>query len=282
MDLMFITHFVLEGLAGLSVGSFLNVVSDRIPAGQSLMSPPSHCPECDTRIRSIDLIPFVSYLVLRGKCRVCSSKIPVRTLWVEIATGLIFALLWAKFGWTYEGIGMMAYASLFLAVFIIDLEHHIIPNKVVIVGLIAALVIASFWPGVGPIKALIGAGSGFGILLVLYLIPGFVIGEGDVKLAAVVGAATGFPIVAVGLGLSFVMGGVVAMLLIITRRSRRKEVIPFGPFIAVSTTPRPHVAPAIDIIKTDGFIEAHVVFTGLRCGFHLNTADTNTCKSFAR
>ena len=120
MDLLFITHFVLAGLVGLSVGSFLNVVSDRVPAGQSLMSPPSHCPDCDRRIRSIDIIPLVSFLILRGKCRVRSSKIPVRTLWVEIATGLIFALLWAKFGWTYEGIRMMAYVSLFLAVFIID------------------------------------------------------------------------------------------------------------------------------------------------------------------
>lgn len=234
MDLMFTTQLILAVLAGLSVGSFLNVVSDRVPAGQSLLSPPSHCPSCDTRIRSIDLIPLVSYLVLRGKCRDCSSKIPIRTLWVEVATGLIFGLLFAKFGWSYEGVGMMAYASLFLSVFIIDLEHHIIPNKVVLVGLVAALLIGSFWPGVGPVKALIGAGSGFGILLVFYLIPGFVIGEGDVKLAAVVGAATGFPIVAVGLGLSFVLGGVVAMLLIITRRSRRKAEIPFGPFIAAS------------------------------------------------
>lgn len=234
MDLMYVTLLLLAALTGLSVGSFLNVVSDRIPAGQSLMSPPSSCPACGTRIRSIDLIPLVSYLVLRGKCRSCASGIPIRTLWVEIATGLIFALLWIKFGWTYEGAAMMAYASLFLAIFIIDIEHHIIPNKIVLVGLVAAIAIASFWPGVGPVKALIGAGAGFGILLALYLIPGFVIGEGDVKLAAVVGAATGFPIVAVGLGLSFVMGGVVAMLLIITRRSRRKAEIPFGPFIAAS------------------------------------------------
>ena len=232
--MMNIVLLVLAAWTGLSVGSFLNVVSDRIPAGQSLVSPPSHCPSCSTRIRKIDLIPLVSYLVLRGRCRTCDAKIPMRTLWVEAGTGLIFALVWLKFGWSYEGVAMMAYASLFLAVFIIDLEHHIIPNKIILVGLIAALAIASFWPGVGPVKALIGAGAGFGILLALYLIPGFVIGEGDVKLAAVVGAATGFPIVAVGLGLSFVMGGVVAMLLIITRRSRRKAEIPFGPFIAAS------------------------------------------------
>ena len=234
MDLMYVTQLLLASLAGLSVGSFLNVVSDRIPAGQSLVSPPSHCPSCETRIRSVDLIPLVSYLVLRGRCRACAATIPIRTLWVEFATGVIFALLWVKFGWSYQGVGMMAYAGLFLAVFIIDLEHHIIPNKVILVGLVASLAIASFWPGVGPVKALIGAGAGFGILLALYLIPGFVIGEGDVKLAAVVGAATGFPIVAVGLGLSFVMGGVVAMLLIVTRRSRRKAEIPFGPFIAAS------------------------------------------------
>ncbi len=114
------------------------------------------------------------------------------------------------------------------------MEHHIIPNKIVIVGLVGAIIIASFWPEIGPLKAVIGAAAGFGILLVLYFIPGAIIGEGDVKLAAVVGAATGFPVVVVGIGLSFVIGGSVAILLLVLRRRGRKDQFAFGPFIAVS------------------------------------------------
>lgn len=227
-------HLGLAAILGMAVGSFLNVVSDRLPSGGSLISPPSHCPNCDTKIGRRDLVPVFSYLILRGKCRNCSSRIPVRILIVELITGALFAFIWAKYGWTLQGLGLMGYASLFLAVFIIDMEHHIIPNKVVIVGLIGSIILASFWPDVGPLKAIIGAGVGFGVLLILYLIPGAVVGEGDVKLAAVVGAATGFPVVVVGIGLSFVIGGSVAILLLLFKRRGRKDQFAFGPFIAVS------------------------------------------------
>jgi leader peptidase (prepilin peptidase)/N-methyltransferase len=227
-------NLIVAALLGMAVGSFLNVVSDRVPSGQSLVSPPSHCPVCHRRLSALDMVPIVSYLALRGRCRSCSAQIPLRILIVELSTSVLFALIWARYGWSYQGVAMMGYASLFLVVFIIDLEHRIIPNKLVLVGLVAALGISSFWPDIGPVSAVIGAAAGFGILLALYLIPGAVIGEGDVKLAAVVGAATGFPVVIVGLGLSFIMGGLVAITLIAFRRGQRKSQIPFGPFIAVA------------------------------------------------
>ena len=219
---------------GLAVGSFINVVGARLPRGQSLSYPPSHCPACDEPIRRRDLIPVISYLLLRGKCRDCSAGIPLRVFLIEIVAGLLFAGVWLKFGWSYQGVAMMGYVGMFLAIFVVDMEHHIIPNRIVFPGLVVALAIASFWPELGIAKAAIGAGAGFGLMLLLYLIPGMVIGEGDVKLAAVVGAAVGFPVVFISLGMSFVLGGVVAAGILLAKRGGRKTEVPFGPFIAVA------------------------------------------------
>ncbi len=228
LGLFFATTF------GLAVGSFINVVGDRLPVGQSIAYPPSHCPACDAPIRRRDLIPVVSYMLLRGKCRDCSAKIPIRVFLIEIVVGLLFAGVWLEFGWSYQGVAMMGYVGMFLAIFVVDLEHHIIPNRIVFPGLVVALAIASFWPELGLAKAAIGAGAGFGLMLLLYLIPGMVIGEGDVKLAAVVGAAVGFPVVFVSLGLSFVLGGVAAAGILLVKKGGRKTEVPFGPFIAVA------------------------------------------------
>lgn len=225
---------VVAAMFGAAVGSFINVVADRLPEGQSLVSPPSHCPVCQRRIAAWDLVPIVSYAVLQGRCRGCRSRIPVRVPLVEVAMAVMFAAAWAMYGATYQGFAAMGYIAFFTAVLIIDLEHHIIPNKMVFPGLVAALAMASFWPGVGPGDALIGAAAGFGIFLMLYLVPGMVIGEGDVKLAAVVGAATGLPAVVVSVGVSFLLGGVVAGVLLATRRTDRKGQMPFGPYMAVA------------------------------------------------
>ena len=128
----------------------------------------------------------------------------------------------------------MAYASLLLAVFVIDLERQIIPNRIVVPGFVGFMVLASFWPGLGPVQAAIGAGAGFGMLLLLYVVPGAVIGAGDVKFAAVVGTATGFPLVIFSLGLAFVLGGSIGAVLLVTRKMHRRARMPLGSFIAVS------------------------------------------------
>ncbi|MCI0437619.1 MAG: prepilin peptidase [Chloroflexi bacterium] len=223
-----------SGVIGLAVGSFLNVCIDRIPAGKSLVYPPSHCDACHVKLGALDLIPVGSYLALRGRCRYCSARIPLRSPLVELLTGAMFTLAWASYGFSYQGIALMGYASFFLVIFFIDMEHQIIPNTLVYPGFAAAMVVASFWPEIGPAKAAIGAGVGFGVMLALYVVPGAVIGEGDVKLAALVGAAVGFPLVVIGVGLSFVLGGAFAAALIATRKKGRKQRIAFGPFIAAS------------------------------------------------
>ena len=127
----------------------------------------------------------------------------------------------------------MGYAGYFLVVLAIDLGKQIIPNVLVITSFAASMVVASFWPDLGPAGAAAGAGVGFGLLLALYLFPGAATGEGDVKLAAVVGAATGYPLVAVGLAVAVLSGGITAVTLLATGRRSRKDRMPFGPFLAV-------------------------------------------------
>lgn len=224
---------LVAGLVGLAVGSFLNVVADRLPAGQSLFSPASHCPVCQKRLRAFDLIPVASYLLLRGRCRYCASPIPLRVFVVEGATGLFFFLVWAKYGATYQGVALLGYGCLFLAVSVTDWEHRLIPNWLVLPGLLAALGVASFWPSIGPARSALGAAVGFGSLVALDLLPGGVIGAGDAKLGALVGAATGFPYVAFALAIAFVSGGAVAGVLLLSGRYGRRDRLPFAPFLAI-------------------------------------------------
>ncbi|MFC1979307.1 prepilin peptidase, partial [Chloroflexota bacterium] len=113
----------IYGVLGLAIGSFLNVLIDRLPEKESLLRPPSHCPACQRRLAPKDLIPVLSYLWLRGRCRYCRSPIPRRVLWVELSTGLMFAFLWWRYGLTPE-LGITSfYFCLLTIILVIDLER---------------------------------------------------------------------------------------------------------------------------------------------------------------
>jgi len=221
-------------LLGLAVGSFLNVCIDRLPSGMSIISPPSYCPSCQHRLAIKDLIPIFSYLWLKGKCRYCQTPIPQRLLWVELGTGALFVFLY----WHYGLSGQLAIATfyfcLLLSLMVIDLEQGIIPNKIVYLGMAASLIISAV-TGLGVVRALLGGGIG----LVLLLIPALVykggMGWGDVKMAGLVGLVTGFPLVLVALFLTVVSGGVVAGVLLLFGLKKRKEPIPFAPFLSLAT-----------------------------------------------
>ncbi len=221
-------------MLGLAVGSFLNVCIDRLPSGMSIISPPSYCPSCQHRLAIKDLIPIFSYLWLKGKCRYCQTPIPQRLLWVELGTGALFVFLY----WHYGLSGQLAIATfyfcLLLSLMVIDLEQGIIPNKIVYLGMAASLIISAV-TGLGVVRALLGGGIG----LVLLLIPALVykggMGWGDVKMAGLVGLVTGFPLVLVALFLTVVSGGVVAGVLLLFGLKKRKEPIPFAPFLSLAT-----------------------------------------------
>jgi len=228
-------------LLGLAVGSFLNVCIDRLPQNKSIAYPPSHCEACQHKLTAKDLIPVFSYLRLRGRCRYCQTSIPRKLMWVELATGVIFALLYWHYGLSPE-LGVMAfYACLFIVIFVIDLEHSLILNKVVYPTMVVALLLSLYpWPwfsesmGIRVAYAALGGAIGFVVFLLIALVSRGGMGWGDVKLAALIGLATGFPLVFVAIIMAAILGGIVAVVLLATRRRGRREMIPFGPFLAVA------------------------------------------------
>ena len=240
MEAFFVLMF---GLLGLAVGSFLNVCIDRLPRGESILNPPSRCQICHHRLEVKDLLPLFSYIQLRGRCRYCKTSIPMRLMWVELATGAMFAFLYCRYGLTPE-LGVMAfYACILIAIFVIDLEHGLILNSVVYFGMAVALLFALFIPqpwitqvkigGVANFAA--GGGIGFATFLIVALISRGGMGWGDVKLAALIGLATGFPLVFMALITGSIIGSVVAVFLLIAKKKGRKETIPFGPFLCLGT-----------------------------------------------
>jgi leader peptidase (prepilin peptidase)/N-methyltransferase len=232
---------VVFAVLGLAVGSFLNVCIDRLPQNKSIAFPPSHCEACQHKLAAKDLIPVFSYLRLRGRCRYCQASVPRRLFWVELATGVIFALL----AWHYEltpALGIMIfYACLFIVISVIDLEHGLILNKVVYPSMVVALLLALIprpwltqWIVTGIANAAIGGAIGFGIFLLIALISRGGMGWGDVKLAGLIGLATGFPLVFLSVIMGAILGGIVAVAMVITKKRQRRQTIPFGPFLAAA------------------------------------------------
>jgi leader peptidase (prepilin peptidase)/N-methyltransferase len=239
MEAGFIVIFILLGMV---VASFLNVCCDRLPARESIIYPPSHCSACQHRLSAKDLIPVFSYLWLRGRCRYCHAPIPRRLLWVEIGTAVLFGFVSWRYGLSIELAIILFYCCLFIVLMVIDLEHGLILNKVVypvmVVALLLSIFFSIFFPQseiVPEIKqAVIGGGIGLIVFLLIVLISRGGMGWGDVKLAALIGLVTGY-LVIVALLMGMILGGLVAVLLLGLKIKKRKEAIPFGPFLAVAT-----------------------------------------------
>jgi len=232
---MEIVLIVVFALLGAAFGSFTNVCSDRLPAGKSIIRPASHCDACQRRLTTLDLIPVFSYLWLRGRCHSCRAPIPRRTLWVELSMAGLFAVAFWQYGLSLEFVFITLYLVLLILITVIDLEHHLILNKIVYPSAVAVLIIDVFRPEIGIVNGLIGGGIGFGIFFLVALVFPRGMGWGDVKLAALIGLVTGYPQIFVALLLGIIGGGLVAGLLLLLRLKRRREAIPFGPFLAVAT-----------------------------------------------
>jgi leader peptidase (prepilin peptidase)/N-methyltransferase len=249
---MIIVYYVLVFIAGAVIGSFLNVVIDRLPDNQSLIKPPSHCSACNTRLSVKDLIPIVSYIWLRGKCRYCGAHIPLRILLVELITGLLFILIFWKIGITPQLPVLIIYSCVFVVITVIDLEKGIIPNRITYPFIIIAILVTTFlgsginndvflidYSGLRQsmpflanlFDSLIGGILAFVFLLLIVIVSRGGMGLGDVKLAAMIGFMTAFPVVILALFLGIISGGIVAAVLLITRRKQRKDTVPFGPFL---------------------------------------------------
>lgn len=221
------------GLLGLAIGSFLNVVIDRVPVGQSIVKPRSRCISCDRELSPWEMVPVLSYLLLRRRCRTCGETIPLRTVLVEAGTGLLFFLLWDLFDSLAALVLACGFGAALIAVSVIDVEHSRIPNSIlypsIAVGLLAALIVESErWT-----SHFVGAAVAFAALLAIALVLRGSMGMGDVKLAGFIGLIVGFPNVLVALFASFILGGFVASVLLAAGRVTRKDPLPFGPFLSV-------------------------------------------------
>lgn len=220
-------------IGGLLAGSFLNVVIYRLPRGESVIRPRSRCPDCAVPVRTRDNVPVISWLVLRGRCRECSAPISRRYPLVEVATATLFAavVLVAPSG-AGLALGLLAVCVLVPAA-LIDLDHRIIPNRLLLPGAVAAVVVGTLLdPGGEPGRLIAGAAAG-GFLLVAALARPGGMGMGDVKLAAVMGLLLGAGVAAAML-IALVLG-VLLGVVIMSRRgvsAGRRTRVPFGPMLS--------------------------------------------------
>jgi len=237
---------VLAALGGLLVGSFLNVVAWRLPRGESLVAPGSHCPGCDAPVRPYDNVPVVSWLLLRGRCRDCRAPISIRYPLVEACSaGLAVAVVAARHGTHDLALGLTLVALL-VPIALIDLDHRIIPNLLTALGAVAALAIgAATRPAGVPEQLIAGAAAGGFLLLAALVRPGGM-GMGDVKLAGVLGLFLGRD-VAVALLVALLCGTVVGVAIMARRGTAegRKTAIPFGPFLALGGVVALLAGPAV-------------------------------------
>jgi leader peptidase (prepilin peptidase) / N-methyltransferase len=240
---------VFGGVFGLLIGSFLNVVVYRVPAGMSVVAPPSACPKCGKHIRGYDNIPVLSWLVLRGKCRDCSAPISSRYPLVEFVTGLLFVVVVLRFmpGATTDTrqlaselvvlVAFLYLMAISVALALIDLDTHKLPNAItypsyLVLGLlfVGASALSGDWSAL--LRAVVGAAIlGFVYLVLAVAVPGGM-GLGDVKLAGVLGLALaylGWGPLAVGAFGAFFVGGIFAVVLMIAGRAKWRGGIPFGP-----------------------------------------------------
>ncbi|MGP8080961.1 MAG: prepilin peptidase [Dehalococcoidales bacterium] len=241
---MEIIDIVIFGILGTAIGSFLNVVIDRLPAGKSIAYPPSSCDACQHRLSWLDLFPVFSYLFLRGRCRYCKAKIPQRIFWVELGTGLLTACLFWRFGWKPILPVNICYSSVLIAIAVIDLNHQLILNKIVYPFMVIALIVNFFVPNLFSLHnfffGLIGAAFGlllflFAVILSLVIFKKEGMGWGDVKMATMIGLMVGFPNVIVALFGGIILGGLAAIFLLLFKKKTRKDIIPFGDFLSAGT-----------------------------------------------
>ncbi|HTO10519.1 MAG TPA: A24 family peptidase [Candidatus Binatia bacterium] len=231
---MIVAAFVV---AGLLIGSFLNVVIARVPEGRSLWSPGSACPGCGSAIAWYDNVPLVSFAALRGRCRACGVSIPWRYPIVEAVTSALFGAAALAFGATLHAVVAAVLLAALVAITMIDLERQIIPDVISLPGILTGVLANLVTGHVSWLESLIGIGVGGGVFLAIAVLGSWMAGQdamggGDIKLAAMLGAFLGWKVLLLSLFFSAVGGGILAAALMGGGLRGRKDPLPFGPFLA--------------------------------------------------
>ena len=241
-------------LLGLITGSFLSVVAHRVPLGESIVAPRSRCPNCGTQIAAYDNVPLFSYLALRGRCRHCSAKVPVTYPLLEAGLAAIFVGILLRY--PEDGIEIalgVCLASTLAAITLTDLEHRIIPNKILIVSALIAVGLLVAADRDALLEHAIAAAVAFAVLFGVAVVYPRGMGMGDVKLAGVMGLYLGkavAPAILIGFAAGALYGGV-----LIARHGAeaRKRAVPFGPFLALGGLVAIFLGPQIVDWYTDTF-----------------------------
>jgi leader peptidase (prepilin peptidase) / N-methyltransferase len=223
---------VVVGLFGLALGSFLNVVIARVPAGGSLVHPGSACPGCSAPLVWYDNIPVLSFVALRGRCRSCAMHISWRYPIVEAITAAVLVLAYVVFGPSAELLVACVLLPALIAMTAIDLQHQMIPDAITLPGIPIGLLINLATGRIPWLDSVIGILVGGGLFLVIILASRGGMGGGDLKLGAMLGAFLGWKALLFALFVAIVLGGAIGVVLLATGRRGRKDPIPFGPFLA--------------------------------------------------
>jgi leader peptidase (prepilin peptidase)/N-methyltransferase len=224
-------------LAGLMIGSFLNVCIYRLPRRESIVWPASHCTSCNRPLAWFENVPVIGWLALSGRCRTCGSRISAMYPLVEVTTAVVFAGGVLVYGLSPLLFVRLAFACALIVLFVIDLQHRILPNVITLPGIAAGFAASLFLPP-GWLSSLIGILAGGGILFAIaeayYRLRGIEgLGMGDVKMLAMIGAVLGWPLMLLTLVFASFAGSLVGVGLIASRRGGMQAALPFGTFLAL-------------------------------------------------
>lgn len=231
---MTIIYIFLFFIYGLVFGSFFNVVGLRVPKGESIVRPPSHCTVCDRNLTFKDLVPVFSYVFLKGKCRGCGTKIHWVYPVMELATGLLFAFSYYQLGFALELVVALLFISLLVIITVSDIAYMLIPDKILLFFLIPLIVLRVFEPLSPWWDSIVGAVVGFGVLFLIAIVSKGGMGGGDIKLFFVIGLVLGWVPTLLTLFLASIIGTVIGVISLRRTKQGRKTPIPFGPSIAIA------------------------------------------------
>ena len=233
-------NVVLIFILGLIVGSFSNVCIYRIPKNESIVYPASHCPKCHSPIKPVDNIPLLSYILLKGRCRNCKSKIAIQYPIVEFLTGLTYLIIYLTYGLSIQSLIYIILSSALIIIAFIDLNEQIVPDVISLPGIVIGFILSFFVPYISFINSGLGVIVGGGIILIIGMAGSVIfkkeaMGGGDVKLAAMIGAFLGWKYIIISLFLGFFIGALAGIILIMSKIKSREDAVPFGPFIILGS-----------------------------------------------
>ena len=223
-------------ILGSIIGSFLNVCIYRMPKEESVVRPRSHCRYCRKIIAWYDNIPLLSFFLLKGRCRHCKKKISWRYFWVELITAFTLVFLWKKFGLSWQLPAYFAFASSLIVITFIDLDYMLIPDLITLPGVGLGLLVGSL--NTSFLESFGGIAVGGGLFLAIayigqIIIKREVLGLGDVKMMAMVGAFLGIINTFITIFLASMIGSLIGIMLIVLKKKSRRDEIPFGPFLSL-------------------------------------------------